>query len=82
MPNTKIAIIGHSDLNDSESTNSGIAQERAESVYDFLTSIFKMDSKRIEVYSEGENKFEIPKDLKVNAKNKNEINRSVTIILK
>ena len=82
MPETQIVIIGHGDVKASEKENINIAKSRSESVYDFLTTIFKMDPNRFEVYHEGENNFEVPQGNTVNATSKNEMNRSVTIILK
>lgn len=82
MPNTQIVLVGHGDVKASEKNNGLIGKERSESVFNFLTGIFKMDSKRFEVYHEGENNFKIPSGNTVNAANKTEMNRSVTIILK
>lgn len=79
---TQIILVGHGDVNASEKKDLLIAKNRSESVYNFLTKIFKMDPKKLEVFYEGENNFLIPEGNSINAANKKEMNRSVTIILK
>lgn len=81
-PDIKIAIVGHLDSKGSEFGNTTIAKDRAQSVYHFLTGIFKMDPDRFETYYEGENNYTVPVGNTIFARNASEKNKSVTIIIK
>ena len=75
-PDFDIIIVGHGDMTATEFDNKTIAKDRAQSVYHFLTGIFKMDPERFETY------YEVPKGNVVFARNQSEKNKSVTIIIK
>lgn len=82
MPDVKLMLIGHSDIEGSEFQNKTIARSRAQAVYHFLVGILKMDADRFEVYGEEKNIYDVPDGETIYATNPSQKNRSVTLIIK